>query len=74
MDTSHYPALVPQTRYRGSQEPSAEGSPAAVHLSHKAGGKEDVASRLSTQRATATRELRAEAKLVTGAQLSEAGS
>ena len=57
------------------QEPSAEGrSPAAVHLSHKAAGKEDVASQLSTQRAAATKPQRAEVKLVTCAQLSDAGS
>ena len=40
----------------------------------KVRGKEGVANHLSTQRAAATRPLRAEVKLVTGAQLSEAGS
>ena len=59
---------------------SAEGSvrQPLLHISHKAWGKvrgkEDVANHLSTQRAAATRPLRAEVKLVTGAQLSEAGS
>jgi len=73
MDTTQL-SSPPSLLYLQGQEPSAEGSPAAVHLSHKAAGKEDVASQLSTQRAAATKPQRAEVKLVTRAQLSDAGS
>ena len=56
-------------------QPSEAGSETSAVLRVRLPrSKEDVATHLDTQRAAATKYLRAEVKLVTGAQLSEAGS